>query len=343
MAATRLGDPGLLDTYGRRAVDLRVSLTDRCNLRCTYCMPAEGLPWLANDALLRPEEILRLIRIAVTRLGVTDVRFTGGEPLLRRDLEDLIAGTAELRTAGGTRPAIAMTTNGIGLDRRAAGLKLAGLDRATVSLDTLQPDRFAAMTGRARHAEAVAGIEAAVAAGLGPVKLNAVLLRGINDDEAADIVEWSCARDVEARFIEQMPLESHGTWSRDQMVTQEEILGTLRLAFDLTEVPVRGSAPAQRWWVHRHGARLGSVGVIASVTAPFCGDCDRTRLTADGQVRSCLFARTETDLRGLLREDKTDEELADAWRVAMWGKLPGHGIDDPSFLRPQRPMSAIGG
>lgn len=343
MTAQRLGDPGLLDTYGRRAVDLRVSLTDRCNLRCTYCMPAEGLPWLANDKLLRPEETLRLIRIAVESLGVTDVRFTGGEPLLRRDLEDLVAGTAELRTSAGRPPGIALTTNGIGLARRASSLALAGLGRATVSLDTLDPERFARMTGRARHEEAVAGIEAAVAAGLGPVKLNAVLLRGINDDEAAAIVEWSCERGVEARFIEQMPLEAHGTWSRDQMVTQEEILGALKAAFDLSEVPSRGSAPAQRWWVDRHGERLGSVGVIASVTAPFCGDCDRTRLTADGQIRSCLFSSTETDLRGLLRGGAGDDEIAAAWRVAMWGKLPGHGIDDPSFLRPKRSMSAIGG
>ncbi len=348
MATTQLGQlatagGGLVDTWGRRAVDLRVSLTDRCNLRCTYCMPPEGLPWLANDALLRPEETLRLIRIAVESLGVTDVRFTGGEPLLRRDLEDLVAGTAALRTPAGSPPGIALTTNGIGLDRRAAGLVLAGLDRATVSIDTLDPQRFATMTGRSRHGDAVAGAEAAVAAGLDPVKLNAVLLRGVNDDEAVAIVEWTCRIGIEARFIEQMPLEAHGTWDRSQMVTQAEILDDLRAAFDLVDVPSRGSSPAQRWWVERDGVRLGSVGVIAAVTAPFCGDCDRTRLTADGQIRSCLFATTETDLRGLMRSGASDDVVAAAWRAAMWAKKPGHGIDDPSFLRPQRPMSAIGG
>jgi cyclic pyranopterin phosphate synthase len=339
---TRPSDPGLIDAWGRRAVDLRVSLTDRCNLRCSYCMPAEGLPWLRNDKLLTPDETLRLIRVAVERLGVTDVRFTGGEPLLRRDLEEVVAGTAALIGSAG-RPSIAVTTNGIGLDRRAEGLRLAGLDRVTVSLDTLDHERFKAMTFRDRFDDAVAGVEAAVAAGLHPVKLNAVLLRHINDDETVALVEWCCGRGIEARFIEQMPLDAQGAWDRSIMVTAEEILTDLRRVFTLTEIPGRGSAPAQRWWVERDGVRLGSVGVIASVTRPFCGDCDRTRLTADGQIRDCLFARTETDLRGMLRGGASDEDLAGAWRAAMWAKKPGHGIDDPSFLRPQRSMSAIGG
>jgi cyclic pyranopterin phosphate synthase len=332
-----------VDAWGRRAVDLRVSLTDRCNLRCAYCMPAEGLPWLRNDRLLTPEETLRLVRVAVERLGVTDVRFTGGEPLLRRDLEEVVAGTAALRGPDGRRPAIAVTTNGIGLDRRAAALRAAGLDRATVSLDTLDHDRFRRMTFRDRFDDAVAGVTAAVAAGLRPVKLNTVLLRGVNDDEVVPLVEWACARDVEVRFIEQMPLDAQGAWDREVMVTADEVLSRLREAFDLTETGGRGSAPAQRWWVDRDGRRLGSVGVIASVTRPFCGDCDRTRLTADGQIRDCLFARTETDLRGMIRSGTDDDALAAAWRAAMWAKKPGHGIDDPSFLRPQRSMSAIGG
>jgi cyclic pyranopterin phosphate synthase len=339
----RPDDPGLVDQWGRRAVDLRVSLTDRCNLRCAYCMPAEGLPWLRNDRLLTPDETLRLVRVAVERLGVTDVRFTGGEPLLRRDLEEVVAATAALRGPGGHRPAIAVTTNGISLDGRAAPLRAAGLDRATVSLDTLDHARFRAMTFRDRFDDAVAGVEAAVAAGLHPVKLNTVLLRNINDDEVVPLVEWACARGAEVRFIEQMPLDAQGAWDRSVMVTAEEILAELRWVFDLTEVAGRGSAPAQRWWVARGGRRLGSVGVIASVTKPFCGDCDRTRLTADGQVRDCLFARTETDLRGLLRSGADDEAVARAWRAAMWAKKPGHGIDDPSFLRPDRSMSAIGG
>ncbi|MGF1646492.1 MAG: GTP 3',8-cyclase MoaA [Kineosporiaceae bacterium] len=339
----RPDEPGLVDQWGRRAVDLRVSLTDRCNLRCAYCMPAEGLPWLRNDRLLTPDETVRLVRVAVERLGVTDVRFTGGEPLLRRDLEDIVAATAGLRGPDGRRPAIAVTTNGIGLDHRAERLRLAGLDRATVSLDTLDHDRFRAITFRDRFDDAIAGVKAAVAAGLHPVKLNTVLLRNINDDEVVPLVEWSCAHGVEVRFIEQMPLDAQGAWDRSVMVTAEETITELRRVFDLTEVPDRGSAPAQRWWVARDGRRLGSVGVIGAVTRPFCGDCDRTRLTADGQIRDCLFARTETDLRGLLRAGADDQAVARTWRAAMWAKKPGHGIDDPSFLRPGRPMSAIGG
>jgi cyclic pyranopterin phosphate synthase len=330
---------GLIDRYGRVATDLRVSLTDRCNLRCTYCMPPEGLPWLPGPDLLSDEEIGRLIEIAVGRLGVTEIRFTGGEPLLRPGLVDIVARAAALEP----RPSLSLTTNGIGLDRQAAALRAAGLDRVNVSLDTLSPERFARLTHRRRHADVLAGLAAAVEAGLGPVKTNSVLIRGINDDEAVPLLRFALDHGYQQRFIEQMPLDAGHTWSRDRMVTAAEILAALEEEFSLLPDPVgRGGAPAETWLVAgRPGAPR--VGVIASVSRPFCHDCDRTRLTADGQVRNCLFARDETDLRASLRGGATDEEIARRWRAAMLGKLPGHGIDDPSFLQPARPMSAIGG
>jgi GTP 3',8-cyclase len=330
-------DPRLVDRFGRVATDLRVSLTDRCNLRCTYCMPAEGLPWMPRAEQLTDAELVRLIGIAVRDLGVRELRFTGGEPLLRRGLEDLVTAAAALTP----RPDISLTTNGVGLTHRAAALAAAGVDRLNVSLDTLRPDRFAAITRRNRLADVVDGMDAARAAGLSPVKINTVLLRGVNDDEAVDLLRFAVARGLELRFIEQMPLDAQHGWQRAEMVTAGEILAALRTAFDLTpDGHDRGAAPAERWLVDGGPA---TVGVIASVTRPFCGACDRTRLTADGQVRSCLFARTETDLRALLRDGSSDEEIADAWRAAMWGKLAGHGIDEPGFLQPDRPMSAIGG
>ena len=337
------GETGLLDTYGRRARDLRVSLTDRCNLRCSYCMPPEGLPWLPGSELLGTDETERLIRVAVQLLGIDEVRFTGGEPLLRKDLPDLVASTAGLRTPDGRAVRTALTTNGVGLARRAPELAAAGLDRVTVSIDTLDRDRYKALTHRDRLPDAVAGVEAAIRHGLTPVKVNSLLVRGVNDDEAADLVAWACALGVELRIIEHMPLDAHGDWARADMVTAEEILAALRDRFDLVPAGGRGSAPAERWYVHSGGERIGSVGVIASVTRPFCGDCDRMRLTADGQVRSCLFSASGTDLRGLLRAGADDEALAEAWRDVAWAKKAGHGIDDPSFVRPDRPMSAIGG
>ncbi|WP_438822171.1 GTP 3',8-cyclase MoaA [Kineococcus terrestris] len=337
----------LRDRYGRTATDLRVSLTDRCNLRCHYCMPPEGLPWLERPAVLTDDEVVRLVALAVRELGVREVRFTGGEPLLRRGLEDVVAAAAALRTADGAPVGTSLTTNGIGLARRAAGLAAAGLGRVNVSLDTLDPARFAAITRRDRHADVLAGVEAAAAAGLAPVKVNAVLLRGVNDDEAPALLRWALERGVELRFIEQMPLDPHGTWRREDMITAEEVLASLQGAFTLAPRPAgaRGSAPAETWDVVEGatGRALGRVGIIASVTRPFCGDCDRTRLTADGQVRTCLFSTTETDLRDALRAGADDAELAATWRTAMWGKLPGHDIDDPGFLHPTRPMSAIGG
>ena len=291
--------PGLIDRFGRTATDLRVSLTDRCNLRCTYCMPAEGLDWLPKPTLLTDEEIGRLIVVAVRHLGVTEIRFTGGEPLLRPGLVSIVAQAAALTP----RPQLSVTTNGLGLSKLASALR--------------------------------------------PVKLNAVLMRGINDDEAADLLGFALEHGYELRFIEQMPLDAQHAWRREEMVAGEDILAQLRAVYTLEPDPqVRGAAPAETWLVAGHtgvGGRPTRVGVIASVTQPFCGACDRTRLTADGQVRNCLFGQEETDLRGLLRAGADDDAIADAWRAAMWGKRAGHGIDDPSFLQPARSMSAIGG
>jgi len=333
----RPADPRLVDTFGRVATDLRISLTDRCNLRCTYCMPAEGLDWMPREEQLTDDELVRLIGVAVGRLGIRELRFTGGEPLLRRGLESVIAASAALLP----RPDISLTTNGIGLARRAGALAAAGVDRLNVSMDTLRPDRFATITRRDRLTDVLDGLAAARAAGLGPVKINTVLLRGMNDDEAVDLLRFAVDHGYELRFIEQMPLDAQHGWERTEMITAGEIMERLGSAFTLTPDPAeRGGAPAERWLVDGGPA---VVGVIASVTRPFCGACDRTRLTADGQIRSCLFARTETDLRALVRGGSSDAEIAEVWRQAMWGKLAGHGIDEPGFLQPDRPMSAIGG
>jgi len=327
----------LIDTFGRTATDLRVSLTDRCNLRCSYCMPAEGLDWLPSEQVLTDDEVVRLITIAVHRLGVREVRFTGGEPLVRRGLVDIVGRTTDLTP----RPDTSITTNALGLERMAGALAAAGLDRVNVSMDTVRHDSFHEITRRDRLHDVVAGLEAAAAAGLGPVKINAVLLRGVNDDQAPELLRWCLDRGYHLRFIEQMPLDAQHGWSRDKMVTADEILAALETQFQLepAEEP-RGSAPAELFAVDGGPA---TVGVIASVTRPFCGDCDRVRLTADGQIRNCLFAREESDLRAALRSGAADDEIADRWRAAMWGKRPGHGIDDVSFLQPTRPMSAIGG
>ncbi|MCU1675198.1 MAG: molybdenum cofactor biosynthesis protein MoaA [Frankiales bacterium] len=322
----------LLDTFGRAATDLRVSLTDKCNLRCTYCMPAEGLPWLPSDELLSDDELVRLVSVAAS-LGVRTVRLTGGEPLIRPGLPGLVARLAELVD-------LSLTTNGLGLTRLAQPLRDAGLRRVNVSLDTLRPDRFLALTRRDRLADVLAGLAAAKAAGLEPVKVNTVLMRDVNDDEAGELLDWSLAHGYELRFIEQMPLDPQHSWDRGQMVTAEEVLERLSARHTLTVDPSRGSAPAEVWLVDGGPAR---VGVVGSVTRPFCGTCDRIRLTADGQLRTCLFARDEFDLRTALRAGETDEELAARMSSAVLGKKAGHGIDDPSFLQPDRPMSAIGG
>ncbi|KAJ1684265.1 hypothetical protein LUZ63_020558 [Rhynchospora breviuscula] len=328
---------GLLDSHGRVARDLRVSLTDRCNLRCSYCMPAEGLDWLPTDDVLTDEEVVRLVRLGVERLGIREVRFTGGEPLLRRSLPDIVAACAAL----GPRPELSITSNALGLKRTAQTLADAGLDRVNVSLDTVRADTFATITRRERLQDVIDGLAAAKAAGLTPVKVNAVLLRGINDDQAPELLGWCLENGYELRIIEQMPLDAQHDWSRAAMVTAEEILASLHAAYTLEPaVEPRGSAPAELWTVD---GGPGTVGVIASVSRPFCGDCDRVRLTADGQVRNCLFAREESDLRSAMRAGASDDEVVERWKTAMWTKRPGHGIDDLSFLQPSRPMSAIGG
>jgi GTP 3',8-cyclase len=330
----------LADAYGRVATDLRVSLTDRCNLRCAYCMPPEGLDWLPGTDVLTDDEIVRLITIGVERLGITTVRLTGGEPLLRKNLELLVADIAALSPT----PEIALTTNGIGLAARADKLAAAGLRRINVSLDTLDPDTFAKISRRRRLPDVLAGITAAREAGLQPVKINTVLLRDINDHEAFELLQWAMAEQVQLRFIEQMPLDPQHGWKRDEMITAAEIKEHLGQHVELVEDPedarARGSAPAE---LFRVAGTDYSVGIIASVTQPFCGACDRVRLTADGQIRNCLFARTESDLRTPLRSGASDAELAARWVAAVAGKKPGHGINDPSFLQPDRPMSAIGG
>ncbi len=300
-------------------------------------MPAEGLAWLPHDETLTDDEVVRLVGIGVQQLGIQEVRFTGGEPLVRRGLVDIVRRTKQLRPS----PETSLTTNALGLARTAAALAEAGLDRVNVSLDTIRRDQFEEITRRDRLGDVMEGLEAAKVAGMGPVKVNAVLLRGINDDHAPELLRWCIEQGYELRFIEQMPLDAQHQWRRDTMVTAEEIFETLRADFLLepAEEP-RGSAPAELFTVNGGPA---TVGVIASVTRPFCGDCDRVRLTADGQVRNCLFAREESDLRTSLRTGASDEEIAERWRAAMLTKRPGHGIDDVSFLQPTRSMSAIGG
>jgi cyclic pyranopterin phosphate synthase len=301
-------------------------------------MPPEGLDWLPAPEVLTGDEVVRLVRIGVETLGIREVRFTGGEPLLRRDLVSIIAATAALSP----RPDISLTTNGIGLDRRAGALRDAGLDRINVSLDTLRPEVFRKLTHRDRLSDVLSGLAAAAAAGLTPVKVNTVLMRDLNDDEAPGLLRYCVEHGYELRFIEQMPLDAQHGWKRTEMITAGEIFDSLSRAFALREDSerVRGAAPAETFLVDGGPAR---VGVIASVTRPFCGACDRVRLTADGQIRNCLFARSESDLRSLLRSGASDEEVAARWRAAVAAKLPGHGINDPTFLQPDRPMSAIGG
>ncbi len=331
----------LVDTFGRVATDLRVSLTDRCNLRCTYCMPAEGLDWLPSTRLLRPDELARLLRIAVTRLGITSVRFTGGEPLLARHLGQVVAATAALRP----RPEIALTTNGVGLARRAAALAEAGLDRVNVSLDSVDRAHFAAVTRRDRLGDVLDGLAAAQRAGLHPIKVNAVLHIGTSAESVVRLLQFCLQRSYQLRLIEQMPLDAEHRWRRGAALSADQTLAALQHHFRMRPDPTpRGSAPAELWSVDEGPEwPAGKVGVIASVTRAFCSQCDRSRLTADGQVRSCLFATEETDLRRLLRGGADDDAIEAAWRAAMWNKAAGHGINDPGFLQPARPMSAIGG
>ncbi|MFV0253620.1 MAG: GTP 3',8-cyclase MoaA [Beutenbergiaceae bacterium] len=328
----------LADRHGRVHRDLRISLTDVCNLRCTYCMPAEGVPWLARENILTTPELARVAHIAAA-LGIVEVRLTGGEPLLRADAVDVVAQIAAIDGDNGPLE-VSMTTNALRLVTLARPLREAGLTRLNISLDTLRRDVFARLTRRDRLEDTLAGIDAAIEAGFAPIKLNAVAMRGVNDDELCDLLRFATERGLELRFIEQMPLDAGHTWSRPQMVTGEEILTALQAEFTLTELPGRGAAPAERFTVD---GGPSTVGVIRSVTRPFCGACDRVRLTADGQLRNCLFSRTESDLAGLLRGGGSDDDIAQMMHTCIAGKLPGHGIDEPGFLQPQRPMSAIGG
>lgn len=333
-----LGAP-LVDTHGRVHRDLRISLTDRCSLRCTYCMPEQGNEWLAKTSILSLDEIERIARVAAAD-GITTFRLTGGEPLLRTDIVEVVRRLAGIISPSGSPVEIAMTTNGIRLPELLPALVDAGLQRLNVSIDTLRRDRFRELTRRDRLEDVLAGIAAAEASGLRPLKLNAVAMRDVNDDELVDLVEFAIRHDAQMRFIEQMPLDAGHTWDRARMVTQDEILATLSARWTLTPVPGRGGAPAARWMLD---GGPHSVGVIASVTAPFCGDCDRLRLTADGQLRNCLFSTTEYDLLPILRAGGDEGEIDGMLRSCVRGKMPGHAINDPSFLQPARGMNAIGG
>lgn len=327
----------LIDRFGRVAHDLRISITEKCSLRCTYCMPAEGLPAIPRDDLLTAAEIARLVGIGVRDLGIHEVRFTGGEPLTRADLVDIVRFSAE--AAPGIP--IALTTNGIGLDTRAAALRAAGLSRINVSLDTIDREHFARLTRRDRLPRVLDGLAAASAAGLGPIKVNAVLMRETLGD-APDLLAFALEHDLRLRFIEQMPLDADAAWRRDHMVPAAELLEVLGARFTLTPIGRVDdpSSPAEEWRVDDGPA---TVGIIASVTRSFCGACDRTRITAEGTVRSCLFGDDETDLRGMLRAGASDAEIAGRWRAAMWNKQAGHGIDAAGFTPPVRTMGAIGG
>ena len=330
----------LVDSFGRVVRDLRISVTDRCNFRCTYCMPAEGMTWLDRAEVLTYEEIERVARICVETFGVDSLRLTGGEPTVRAHLPQLISKLAALRLPDGTKPDIALTTNGATLRNIALELRNAGLDRINVSMDSLKPERFFAMTRRDELHNVLAGIAEAQVAGFSPMKVNAVVERGANDDEILDLVRYGRDNNVEVRFIEFMPLDATNEWERNKVVSQDEIVATIAAEFPLELMPARGAAPADRW---RFLDGKGTVGVIPSVTHPFCGDCDRVRLTSDGQFRTCLFATDESDIRSLLRNGGTDKEIAELIQVAVGAKWAGHQINQVNFIRPNRSMSQIGG
>jgi cyclic pyranopterin phosphate synthase len=323
----------LADGYGRVHRDLRISVTDRCNFRCTYCMPADGMDWHPRSHLLTFEELTRVATVCVERFGFESIRLTGGEPTVRARLPILVDQLAALDVD------LSLTTNGSTLETMAADLKTAGLDRINISLDSLQPERFAALTRRDELPAVLAGIRAAVAAGFSPVKVNVVVTRGVNDDELVDFARFGRNEGVAVRFIEFMPLDADNRWSHDQVVPSAEIVATIDRVFP-TEPVVRGSDPAER---HRYLDGGGEIGVIGTVTEPFCSSCDRVRLTADGQLRSCLFSTDETDLRALLRSGGTDDDLAAAISATVARKWAGHGITNVNFIRPKRSMSEIGG
>ena len=333
------GAVDLVDPFGRVIRDLRISVTDRCNFRCTYCMPEEGLAWVPRSEVLSFEEIERLARLMVERYGVDSIRLTGGEPTVRARLPLLVSRLAVLRTEHGPVD-IAMTTNGATLRLIAESLRDAGLRRINISLDTLDRERFIEMTRRDELDHVLDGIEAAKEAGFDPVKINTVVQRGVNDDELVDLATFGRQRGVEVRFIEFMPLDASGGWNDRSVVGQDEIVATIGAVYPLEQLPARGAAPADRW---RYLDGRGTVGVIPSVTKPFCGDCDRVRLTADGQFRTCLFATDEFDLRKAMRAGESDDELAGRIERAVGTKWAGHHINQVDFVRPARSMSQIGG
>ena len=325
----------LVDRFGRVHRDLRLSVTDRCNLRCVHCLPEEGVTFQARDEHLDFDEIVRVAQVA-HGLGITSIRITGGEPLLRRGVVDLVARLAAIGFDD-----LSLTTNGTELARLAPALAQAGLDRVNVSCDSLRPERYAAIRRRGRLAPVLDAMDAAERAGLGPIKVNVVLLAGVNDDEVLDFAAFARATGRVVRFIEFMPLDGDGAWQRSQVVPAADVVARIGARWPLEAVAAPGaSAPAERFRFVDGG---GEVGVIASVTRPFCGTCDRLRLTADGALRNCLFADRERSARALLRADGTDAELAGLLREVVWAKFPGHGINDPSFIRPDRSMSMIGG
>ena len=337
----------LVDPFGRTIRDLRLSVTDRCNFRCTYCMPEEGMQWLPRADVLTFEEFERLARVFVERFEVDGLRLTGGEPTVRAHLPVLVDKLAQLRVPehsssplAGKKPDLSITTNGATFRLLADELRQAGLDRVNISLDTLQRDRFLQMTRRDELVRVLDGIEAAKDAGFAPVKINAVIERGVNDDEIVALATYGREHDVEVRFIEFMPLDATGHWMHDKVVSQDEIVAAIGAVYPLEQMPARGAAPADRW---RYLDGRGTVGVIPTVTKPFCGDCDRVRLTAEGQFRTCLFATTEFDLRALLRGGASDDDLAAEIQRAVGTKWAGHQINQVTFVRPKRTMSQIGG
>lgn len=323
----------LTDSYGRVHRDLRISVTDRCNFRCTYCMPAEGMDWHPRDALLTFEELTRVATVFVERFGFDSIRLTGGEPTVRHRLPVLVEQLSALGVD------LALTTNGSTLVDQAAPLRAAGLRRINVSLDSLHAERFAALTRRDELDAVLDGIRAAVAAGFDVVKVNVVVVRGVNDDEIVEFARFGRDEGVVVRFIEFMPLDAEERWSPEQVLSSQEIVERIGEVFPL-EGLARGSEPAERF---RYLDGRGEVGVIGTVTEPFCASCDRVRLTADGQLRACLFATEETDLRALLRGGGSDDELAAAIERTVAGKWAGHGISSVQFIRPARSMSEIGG
>jgi cyclic pyranopterin phosphate synthase len=325
----------LADTFGRIANDLRVSVTDRCNFRCTYCMPAEGLAWLPKNEILSFEELTRLLGIFVG-LGVASIKVTGGEPTVRADLPTLVGMFREV----GPDLDISITTNGMLLDRLAPPLAEAGIDRATVSCDSLMRHRFAEMTRRDALDKVLAGLKAAEAAGLTPIKINTVVIGGTNDDELVEFARWSRETGYEVRFIEYMPLDAEHAWERAKVVPSARILDTIDAAFSLSPIG-HANEPATSY-AFADGAP-GRIGVIASVTEPFCDTCNRLRLTAEGQVRACLFSLEETDLRGPMRDGASDLELEALIRTTVWRKWSGHRINHADFVQPARSMSMIGG